>query len=901
MKLKKTAKILIPSLAATSLIVALPLALTSCSSSDKFDASKDIQWAVPQQTTYFYSKANPQMPILNGNFTFTNKKFDSATVTYQWYKNSLPMQNASSSQLVIEKGGQGNYYCQARINYNGNQYVAQSPIYIVEQSPITLTVQTTPNPTNNFLSNFIGQLDGYCGTLSATLTSTDASINLKELDKEGNIQYSWIQKGIFGDKVVSTSPTFTPTSLGVYYCKVQIIYNGQYLISSSPYKVILPNAIDSTISSNINNHGSGDNYYLGTKEGTQSFTMTPKATKYMGKDLSTVNNLALASMWVKKIDTTGNNPNNPLTYDVTSTTVGSNPSTPSAPSNPTNTVDNGKYEVISPMRLGEQSLNIKTPGEYVLIEAMYPQGVESYQDYGQIKNFKYTKVDVSMDQEITIPGIDNNTSTQMTKAQQLIVAQNNIKAFNDPSSVQYKSLQEGILKIFGLTNKATVNFQLSNNPGNKNKPLKNTNTSSTDSSSSGSSSSVVNSNNSSPSTTNQPKETHDTTTSTTPSVPSGNSSSTNTNPPLQRANCYQVTANFTALPGYELNGTTSFKSFTSIEGTTTLPNFETTVKGMKDTFNDDLNNFDGGAKALLQDLSNPSTSKIYNKIRQQIDAKLTNIPDDAYNFKVIMSDNPGEGANFSAKIEFTTTDGYGFDDKGTTKFTMDLGELSKIQGFVQTITPNDAIIKALNFAFPKIKDGNLLSSNLVGYALDAALGFVGKADFVTPPTWDTSSSPYKVSYTFKTSNPKKFMFNDPKTNKPVDTYTITLQTGVTSLANNHNNPWVNVNSAIESPDKPIVNKPVTLSVTANLKLPDQLKSLSQLLQLNFQWQSSTSNGNDAQWKDIEGANKAIYTFTPTSTSTTYYRCKVTLSPIVIDSIHLGESLYSNVVTVTPSN
>ncbi|GAA5414863.1 hypothetical protein [Ureaplasma ceti] len=1039
MKLKKTAKILMPTLAIAGLVVSLPLALTSCSSNAQFDPNTEVEWAVPRQTTYFYSNANPQMPILNGNFYFKDSKYQASNVTYQWFKNALPITNANSSQFVVNQGGKGNYYCQARMTVDGNQYVATSPVYIVTGSPISLNIQSTPNPTGSFWTKFFGQVDGYNGTLNAILTSTDASVNLQQLNEQGNIQYQWIQETILGQTVVSTNPNFVPTNPGLYRCKVQIIYNGQYLITSSSYKILLPNAIDSSLTSNINNVGSNGNYYLGTKSGTEAFTLTPTFKSYNtatnvaqglehgnfdfdwavkellkallgdanvnsilknylkeidkllptvksiileklkevlatyspeiiklvsdainqlgtsaklpetvinwlqnnssnviklaipaiekllsgnidkltlpnpdtiipnGNPLSKViskdlpkgtgygipNNLQLATMWIKKIDTSSNNPDNPLTLSAvqglaklsaeaqandssaknsfSSTTTNPTPATPTsstsgdapsksstpAPSiSSSDTIYNGEYQIIKPMRLGEQPLNVNTPGKYILVEALYPRGANTYTEYGQIVNFKYTTVNVDMAKKIWIPGINDSSSTQFTQAQSVIVAQNSLSAFNDPNSKDYQFLQTKILNIFGLTGKANVEFILGKNPGNKNKPL------------------------------------------------NGKPNSE----PLTAADCYKVTVKFTALPGYELEGTTSFTSITSVEGTTTLPKFMSTMQGMKSEFATDLNNYAKTLKvkdpnapratqALVDDLNKgPANSVMYKEMSGQINAALSKldpkIPADSYTYKIQLSPNPGIGKNFSAKIIFTAVQGYGFTDAGLTTFSVDLGTLDQVHGYAAIIKqPNANLMKALNVGFAQINNGDILSSPLIGYALELAFGYNGQAKYVGPATWDQTKSPYSVTYTFKTVDKNKFVFSNGKGGTS-ETWSVTFKTKVTKLNANHNNPFIQLTPVTKTAN----GSDTVLSTSGQIvNVPKQLSSIETFIQLNYQWQEATSDDASATWSDIPGANKATYSFKPSGSK--YYRCKVTISPKLLTTITIGEPIYTSPLNV----
>lgn len=881
MKTKKVLKYVVPAVGVAALATSLPLALTSCSNdSNTLDVSKDVQWSINENTTYYISKNAPQMPILNGAVKLINGNFSSATITYQWYKNSLPItngQDANNSQYVVPKdNGIGNYNCVARISYNNKTYTATSPVFIVTNNPVVLTVNATPSK-QNLLSNFVGQLQGFGSTLNATLTSMDANLNLKELAATNSIKYEWHKKGLFGDTIVSYGPTFTPTSWGLYYCTTTIISNGQYVTNSSGYKLILPNAIQASLASNVNNYANG-NYYLDSKN--TSFTLTPSVNKYMGKPVNSNTSVVPATMWLQKTD------NGPFT------------------------INNNKFTVVHPMANSQQQMTISKPGDYIFVEAMYPTGTTDFTNYATIQNFYYQEFKVLTSQKISIPGIDSITSPQMQQVQRLLANVNNINEFSDPTNLQGIILKKEILKTLGLTNEADVSFKLGTNPGpshGANTPASYYQVTLTFTALPGYE--IVGQNQMTFATGVQGTTVLQNFTANVQKVKQQIVNNLNTagsiakleNDLKSHGTIYQSIAKLINSGGTEGSLSTN-NGKPGLSGAGKPASYAAQPTPNTESTSGQGNNEESGSSSTQGGTTqNPPASE---------SPTTPNFPANSYTYEVELSPNPGKNAKYTAKLVLKASPGYSFDNNIMTTYTLDLGQLN-YYGSVQNLNK----FKVPSFVLPLLKLGitskfinqdwmaYLLSTDVVPYAMQVIFGWQGKASYQGPAVWTLKNGKYSVSYTFKSNDTNKWAFGF--TNKP--STTITIDTGLTKLPPNVMNQWISVNPVTQNSVTITKGQSTTLSVSATNNAPQQIRGL---FKLKYQWQQlettpsagtgslSGKAGTTQQWVNCTGKGNDSPTFTVSPSQTTQYRCQVSLYPIALINKPIGYPVYSDTITVT---
>ena len=907
MKFKKTLKYVVPAVGVAALAVTLPLALTSCKSDDGQSiningtvlTSNSIEWTYSRDQTYWVNAKSPELPILNGNIyvgkdnSILNTK--GVQVTYQWYKNAVPIQNeadANSSQYVVKtlEKYPSNYFCVARISYQGKQIVSTSPLFIVEPSPLSASIEYL-NPTRK--PKFLSSVDGFNSQLKAVATSTSTNFDLPSEIKKGNVQFQWMKKAIlFGqDKIVGQQEVFSPSEPGIYYCNITVIKDGQAVTVKTKDEVVLPNTLVSSIKSDNNSQTentktSGNTFYL---KQTGETTLTASLDSYMGQTpsapsapsapssrnkRSTLSGV-YATMWLKKVDDAGGYASNEML---------------------------GNYEIVAPMSSDDHSVKLgkNETGDYLLVEAIYPQGTQpsDLTNYSNITGIKYTDVKVEPTRNINLDKLD---PAAIAKVRDTINEQTQVSNFLNQTSTGYKNLVSTILKELGLIGKANVEFTVNN--GNESAIEKQTSDSDDN---------------------NQTSNTNVTVTVTLKPANGYNFENKTLGTWTTNIQKYQVLNNFASLVN-STNGTKKDNIVTQLKSNLNQSNYNTWLTNVKEdgtTYNQIMNIITGKSEEVVtskQDVNIPSNS---------FKMKINFINNGSAASKKTTTTSSDSDGNSSVKIVYTANPGFVFDNKGNTQleytysniangFAIDptnttitsllpkIGGLLDLGGIIEKLFPQ--ITPYLGIINKVLQDPYIWGSNLGAEIVKLISGLGGKTTIEGDPVVAASGKYKTFTYTFKTNNPNKWKFPSTAASKKdlsSDTTTITLQTKIPKdkeLPLNYTNGWISIPTISSSNETKPSSKEgsTTLTVNATIAAPSFLSSF---LKLNFEWYQQTpateTDGKQTQeWTYISDQNGSNTLTISSPKAGTKYKCKIWLTVNGLPKLWIGHAVWSPEYTV----
>ncbi len=212
---------------------------------------------------------------------------DGADITYQWYKDGEPVEDATSA--TIKPDASGAYYCKAT---SGTTTIQSSTanVTVSGETPAETTYTVTFNATTN---------GGSCATASLTQASSGASITLPTATKSGYTFNGWYTASTGGTLRGAANASYTPTANETLYAQFtensgtegateSITWSGSSLIGGSGTNVAAgtATAVDGSTykAGTISSSGSkieteskkhtNDSYWEDFSNGTQSASST---------------------------------------------------------------------------------------------------------------------------------------------------------------------------------------------------------------------------------------------------------------------------------------------------------------------------------------------------------------------------------------------------------------------------------------------------------------------------------------------------------------------------------------------------------------------------------------------------------------------------------------------------